>query len=241
MEIAPASYIRPFSKRILVVTGHYGSGKTEFVVSLAMQLAAEKNPKYPRLAVVDLDIINPYFRSREQKDLLAQAGVAVYGNAYEHEVTAEIPALAANIRSPLEDPSCCVLVDAGGNDSGARVLHQFMPYFRKEEHAFLAVINAARPETNTFSGALSQLQEIEEELRIRVDGLVNNSHLLQETTAAIIARGHALCQELCAHTGKQLWCDCYPQKLVNKTELYAVGQYLMPIGMYMRPAWLDRK
>ena len=93
-------------KRITVVTGHYGSGKTEFSVNYALYLA---RCGY-QTALVDLDIANPYFRSREQQQYLAEMGVKVYGNAYGYEITAEIPAVNAAARGPLEDPDCRVVV-----------------------------------------------------------------------------------------------------------------------------------
>jgi energy-coupling factor transporter ATP-binding protein EcfA2 len=102
-DIPMDAYIRPFNKRILLVTGHYGSGKTEFAVSLALLTARQDGRPYPKTALVDLDIANPYFRSRERRDLLEASGIGVYGSLYKTEITAELPALAANVRAPLED------------------------------------------------------------------------------------------------------------------------------------------
>lgn len=233
-------------QRILAVVGHYGSGKTEFAVSLAMLLAAASQRAWPRLALADVDIANPYFRSRERKQMLEAAGVAVYGNAYDGEITAELPALAAAIRTPLEDAGCQVIVDVGGNDSGARVLHQFRKYFQQQAHELYAVINANRPETRDLAGALAHLQAIEMETGLRVTGLINNCHLLRETTAETVARGHRLCREVATATGKPLVCDCYPAPLVDAAALAAlpegaVGPYLMPLGLYMRESWLDKQ
>ncbi len=146
------SMLGPRPKRILIVTGHYGSGKTEFSVSLAMLLAEHDNRPYPRLALVDLDIVNPYFRSRERTSLLENAGIRVYGGVYKTEITAEIPELAADIRAPLEDKGCFVIVDAGGNDSGAKVLNQFKKYFTPGETDVLAVLNFNRFETRDIDG-----------------------------------------------------------------------------------------
>jgi hypothetical protein len=234
------NFIRPTGKRILLVTGHYGSGKTEFSVSYAMKLAEAKERVFPRLSVVDLDIVNPYFRSREQMSMLEDAGIKVYGGIYKTEITAELPELAADIRAPLEDKGCRVIVDAGGNDSGAKVLNQFRKYFTPEETAVLAVINASRPDTRDAEGALRHLASIESVTGLRIDGIVNNTHLLRETTAETVAAGHQLCTEICMKTGKVLWCDCYPASIIPETELYDVGEYLMPLGLYMRPTWLDK-
>jgi hypothetical protein len=224
----------------MVVMGHYGSGKTEFSVSLAMRLAGKGFGPYARLALCDLDIINPYFRSRERRAMLEAAGVPVYGSAYGHEVTAEIPELAANIRTPLEDRDCRVIMDVGGNESGALVLRQFGKYLTGKDTLNLCVVNANRPETRDLEGALAHLEAIEQSLGRRVDGVINNTHLLRETDAACIAKGHALCEQVCRETGCLLWCDCYPAGIVPEGDIEGRYEHLMPLGLYMRPGWLDR-
>lgn len=239
MKTFSTSYM-PESRRIIAVTGHYGSGKTEFAVSLALLLAAEKALPWKKLAVVDLDIANPYFRSRERGALLEKAGVKVYGSAYHTEITAELPALDAAIRAPLEDEDCCVIVDLGGNDAGAKVIHQFRKYFERGENELLCVVNASRFETRTVRAALEHLEAIEAATGMTVNGIVNNCHLIMETTASDIERGHALCAELCRETGKALWCDCYPAPLVRPEDISPECARLMPLGMYMRESWLDK-
>ncbi|MDO4865458.1 MAG: hypothetical protein Q4C10_02800 [Clostridia bacterium] len=232
--------IREPDRRILVVTGHYGSGKTEFCVSLAMRLARRGFGPYERLALIDLDIANPYFRSRERRELLEGAGVGVYGNAYDHEITAELPALGANIRAPLEDAGCRVIVDVGGNDSGAVVLNQFGKYLGPEDALFLIVVNANRPETRDLEGALAHMEAIEAKTGRRIDGIINNCHLLRETDAACVARGHELCLRLCEATGRFLWCDTYPEGIVPAEDVEGRYEHLMPLGLYMRPDWIDK-
>ena len=234
------SGLRAPDRRIMVVTGHYGSGKTEFCVSLAMRLARLGYGPYKRLALIDLDIANPYFRSRERKEMLEAAGVKVYGNAYEHEITAELPALGANIRAPLEDRDCRVIVDVGGNDTGALVLNQFGKYLGPEEALFLIVVNANRPETRDLEGALAHLEAIERKTGRRIDGVINNCHLLLETDAACVEKGHRLCEALCASAGRFLWCDCYPEGIVPADEIAGKYEYLLPLGLYMRPSWIDK-
>lgn len=232
--------IRQPDRRIMVVTGHYGSGKTEFCVSLAMMLAQKGYQPYSKLALVDLDIANPYFRSRERREALEAAGVSVYGSAYDHEITAELPSLGAGLRAPLEDPNCRVIVDVGGNDSGALVLNQFGKYFTKEASLSLIVINANRPETRDLEGSMAHLTSIEQNTHIPIDGVINNCHLLRETDAECIAKGHRLCEQTCAQTGKFIWCDCYPEGIVPAEALEGKYDHLMPLGLYMRPTWLDR-
>lgn len=238
--VAAFSGLRAPDRRVMVVTGHYGSGKTEFCVSLAMRLAKLGFGPYKRLALIDMDIANPYFRSRERRAELEAAGVKVYGSAYEHEITAELPALGANLRAPLEDADCRVIVDVGGNDSGAVVLNQFGKYFGPEDALFLIVVNANRPETRDLDGALAHLEAIERKTGRRIDSVINNCHLLRETDAACVAKGHALCQALCDATGRFIWCDTYPAPIVPAEQVEGKYEYLLPLGMYMRPSWIDK-
>ena len=222
--------------RKIIVTGHYGSGKTEFSVSAAMQLAAKHASK---LALIDLDIVNPYFRSRERRAMLNEAGISVHGSVFQTEVTAELPALGADVRAPLENPHCRAIIDAGGNDSGAIVLVQFIKYFKDDDTIVVAIINANRPETRTLEGALHHIAAIEAVTGLKVTRIVNNSHLLRETTAETVVRGYELCKSISEASGMELWCDCYPDGLVDPSELAGLSGNLMPLGLYMRPTWLD--
>jgi len=223
--------------RKIIVTGHYGSGKTEFAVSLAMLIKSQESGK---LAIIDLDIVNPYFRSRERRDMLEKAGISVYGSVFIRDVSAELPALGATVRSPLEDNDCRVIVDAGGNDSGALVLNQFGKYFTGNDTTVLTVVNANRPDTTTLAGALEHITAIETVTGLTVTGIVNNCHLLRETTASTVLKGYELCVEVCEAAGKQLFCDCYPEGIVSPDDLGGIVGNLMPLGLYMRPTWLDR-
>ena len=240
MVIPETSFMASIDKRILLVTGHYGSGKTEFAVSLAMLMADRIGRDFKKMALVDLDIANPYFRSRERREMLESKGIAVYGSFYKSEITAELPALDAAIRAPLEDDDCFAIVDVGGNDSGAIVLNPFTKYFHRGNHYMLDVVNANRPETATIEGAMYHMEAIEYSTGLNIDYVVNNCHLLTETTAKIVEKGHKFCNELCRVSGKKLWCDCYPSPFVKKEYLSDVGKYVMPLGMYMRETWLDK-
>ena len=234
------AFIAPINKRILIITGHYGSGKTEFSVSLALKLAENNVTGYKRIALVDLDIVNPYFRSRERKELLEKAGISVYGDFFGGDITAEIPALSADFRTPLEDKDCFTIIDVGGNDAGARTLHQLDKYLNSGEHLLLSVVNANRPGTGDIEGATEHLTAIEYELGTNIDGIISNCHLITETTADTVKKGHYLCTQLSEITGKPLFCDCYPEPLVDPSELSDIDGYKMPLGMYLRERWLDK-
>jgi len=225
-------------KRKTIVTGHYGSGKTEFSVSLAMMLSKQVDP-YDSISVIDLDIVNPYFRSREKREMFNKAKITVYGSVYDGEITAELPALGADIRTPLENKSCKVIIDTGGNDTGALILNQLTKYFN-DDTAIFAVVNTNRPDTSCADNIIEHITAIEETTNLNVDGLINNTHLLRETTVDDIITGNKLCNEVCKQTGKFLLCNCYPKEIINPDELTGSLDDLLPLGLYMRPSWLDK-
>ena len=144
------------------------------------------------------------------------------------------------MRAPLEDRGCRTIVDLGGNDSGAIILNQFRNNFAAEDTLTLIVVNANRPETRDFDGAMAHLESIERVTGLHVDGLINNTHLLRETDAGCIEKGHRLCQRICDETGRFIWCDCYPAGVVPYEAIAGKYEHLMPMGLYMRPTWLDR-
>ena len=227
-------------RRMIVIAGHYGSGKTELAVSLAMELAQNKARQYPRLAIVDLDVANPYFRSRERMDVLEAHGVSVYGDTFHSTgATAELPALTAALRAPLEDEGCQTIIDLGGNDAGARVLRQFGKYFEGNEHELWAVVNFRRYETLTVETAREHVESIQNELRMPVTGLVNNTHLLRETTPEILREGYGKAKALSEEMAIPLLFTCYPAGIIQPEELDGISP-LRPLGLYMRPAYLDK-
>lgn len=231
-------------KRITIITGHYGSGKTEFALQYALSLAEQGE----KTAVVDLDIANPYFRSRQRQAFLEDRGISVYSTVYDFDITAEMPAITASIRTPLENPAVHTVIDAGGDDSGARVLIQFQKYFTRKDSETLCVVNANRPETSSFEGALSHIKRIETELSSPISGLISNTHLLRETTAKDIEKGAQLCRKLSGYLGIPLRFTLCSEELIPEVKrLWAstdgsgeVLRSLFPFpSLQMRDSWLD--
>ena len=220
--------------RKIAVVGHFGTGKTEFAVSLAFALAAEG---IRPLALVDLDIENPYFRSREQGDNLEKAGVRVYSDAYGGKSATELQTLDPAIRAPLEDGSCRVICDLGGDPEGARLLNQYTRYFRADAR-LLYVVNKNRPGTDSLPKALDQLRRIEAMTGLSVTGLISNTHLLRLTGREEVLEGWTFTRELSRETGIPALCACCPKALLP--ELADADLPLFPLGLYMRPTYLDR-
>lgn len=218
------------SHRLLIVTGHYGTGKTEFSVNLALDLARAKE----KVMLADLDIVNPYFRSRERKDILQAAGVRVISSSQECS-DADVPALPAEILTILEDRSYRGILDVGGDPDGARVLARFQPKIVAEDYQMIFVSNANRPEVRTAANAISYLRCIEEVTGLQYGGIVNNTHLCGETTPEEICKGAALADEISKETGIPVLCNTAVESLKDK--LGPISGPVYPISIQMKKPW----
>jgi len=223
--------------RMIAVTGHFGSGKTEFSVSLAFALAAQRGAE-ERLALCDLDIENPYFRSRERQDALQEAGVAVYSDPSGGRNGSELQTIAAAIRAPLEDEGCRTVLDCGGDHTGAMVLNQFRKYFVPGAYQLLCVVNCNRPGTDTPEKAAEHIRAIEATTGLSVTGLVSNAHLIRFTEADTVLSGWAFTKQVEALTGIPALCACCMESLVPALEGENIP--LFPVGMFMRDSYLDK-
>ena len=218
----------PCSHRITIVTGHYGTGKTEFAVNLALALAREG----ARVMLADLDIVNPYFRSREQRALLEAAGVRVVATS-QALADADVPALPAELHAVLEDRGVRGVLDIGGDPSGARVLRRYRPRILKEDCQLLYVVNAARPEVRTAERSVEVLRAIEAVTGLRCGGLVNNTHLCGETAPEDIREGALLAEEVSRMTGVPIVCHIAEARFQSQLR----DLDLFPIEIRMKKPW----
>lgn len=221
--------------RIIAVTGHFGSGKSEFCVSLAFALRAQTRE---RLAVADLDIENPFFRSRERQDALERAGVRVYSDPFDGRNGSELQVISASVRTPLEDEGCRVILDCGGDASGAMILNQFRKYFHPGGYQLLCVVNPFRPGSDTVDKALAHIRDIERATGLSVTGLIANGHLLRETTPDEVVRGWEFAKEAAGRASVPALCACCMESLVPK--LAGRIPEVFPIGMHLRESYLDK-
>ena len=223
--------------RKIAITGHFGCGKTELAVSLAMALAADHGGG-GRLALCDLDIENPYFRSRERQEILQRRGVRVYSDPFDGRNGSELQLITAAIRAPLEDAGCRVLCDCGGDKAGAMILNQFKKYFQ-DDFRLLCVINCNRPGTDTVEKAVGHIRAIEDVTGLRVTALVSNAHQVRYTTAETVAEGWAFTKRVESETGIPAMCACCMEHLAAGAEREGIPVF--PIGMYMRDTYLDKQ
>ena len=169
-------------KRLTLFAGHYGSGKTNIAVNYALKLAAEgKN-----VVIADLDIVNPYFRTKDSEAVLHNAGVKLISPQFAN-TNVDLPALPAEAYRLVEDKSIYGIMDIGGDDRGAYALGRYVPAMKEENnYRMVFVANCYRPLTRTPEEALEVMREIEAACGLQFTDIVNNSNLASETTAETV-------------------------------------------------------
>jgi len=165
-------------KRVTLFAGHYGSGKTNIAVNYALLLAGEgKN-----VVIADLDIVNPYFRTKDSAAVLEAAGVTLISPQFAN-TNVDLPALPAEAYRLVQDKSIYGIMDIGGDDRGAYALGRYVPTLKAENnYRMVFVANAYRPLTRTPEEALEVMREIEAACGLQFTDIINNSNLASETT-----------------------------------------------------------
>ncbi|MCQ2406325.1 MAG: ATP-binding protein [Oscillospiraceae bacterium] len=221
--------------RKIAVTGPFGCGKSEFSVSLACALAGIGDMK---TALCDLDIENPYFRSREMKAALEERGIEVFSDPFDGKNGSELQTISPKVKAPLENPMYRTVLDTGGDYTGAMVLNQFSRQL-SDAVSILFVINKYRFGSDTVEKVKNQISSIESVTGLSVTGLVSNTHLIKETTLEDLLEGYEFALEAEKEPGIPLLCTLCPPFLAHEAE----GKIpdLFPIGMYLRASYLDKR
>lgn len=220
-------------KRIRIIIGHYGSGKTEFSINYALEL----NKQGKKVAIADLDVVNVYFRSREKAELLEEKGIKVIGASIKGNAL-DLPAISGEVLTPLQDKSYDTILDVGGDPAGARALGRYHEYFIEGDYDMFFVLNANRPDTGTVEAALQYVRQIEDTSRAKVTGIINNTHMLKSTTIDDIINGYQLALELSELTGIPLKYNIVLEELAPLLPKDMVGE-VFPIELYMREEWMN--
>ena len=221
-----------FAKRFLVLTGNYGSGKTEIALNTALFFAREGST-----TLVDLDIVNPYFRSGEKHDELEAAGVRVLMPTFAMS-TVDVPALPPEIQSVFELPCDRVIFDVGGDDTGAAALGRYAPSFARyrDQTTMALVVNTMRPLTQTPEDIVDIARRIAQRARLNVDVIIHNTNLADATEPEMLRQGHAVVAEAAHRLGvERIITADLPQVLARCPELPEP----MPVRRHMAPEWME--
>lgn len=216
-----------------IFAGNYGSGKTELSLNTALEYA-----KKGKTVLCDLDIVNPYFRSAEHAKMLEDAGIRLIAPPFAN-TTVDVPALSAEVLAAFEYDYA--VFDAGGDPVGAAALGTYNDAFKniRDFLQFYYVINARRPLQQTALQAAEMLMQIEDKSRLKIDGLVNNTNLGRDTSAADLEFGEGVCEEISEITGIPLAYASGTEETIKKYKESGFKGDTRVLKVFTRPDWLD--
>ena len=220
---------------IVVIVGNYGSGKTEVAVNLA---ANRKNTGID-VRIADLDLVNPYFRTREARGPLSELGIEVVVPPEEY-LNADLPILSPVVAGMIRKPSQLTLIDAGGDGVGATVLAALADSFKAKHVQMLQVVNPYRPFTETVEGCLHIRDEIETASKINVSGLIGNANLIKETTTEDVYKGYNFINALSKESGLPIEFITVSVELMHKIDLERFICPVLPIRRFLLLPWEKR-
>ena len=220
--------------RLNIVVGNFGSGKTEVAVNLALDLARDR-----AVTMVDLDIVNPYFRCREAREEMESRGIEVIFPKGEFHA-ADLPIILPEVRGVIGGDGGYVIFDVGGDDLGARVLSSLADLMERRPYDMFQVINTKRPFTEDVEGCLKMRDEIEAASRLKITGLVANTHLMEETDAAIVLAGIETARAVAERAGIPLVFAAADRSLLPELEGRTGDCPVLPVERRMTPPWMTR-
>jgi hypothetical protein len=217
---------------IVVIVGNYGSGKTE----VSINLAVHRKRAGIEVRIADLDLVNPYFRTREAKAPLANLGIDVVLPP-EQYLRADLPILSPLVAGMIRQPSELTLLDVGGDDVGATVLATLEDAFKDKSLSVLQVVNPMRPFTETIEDCLKIRAEIERASRLSINGLVGNANLIDETTPDHIYHGYDFVKTLSEQSGLPLEFITIARELLPLIDVRRFSCPVLTIERQLVPPW----
>lgn len=220
------------NNKITILTGHFGSGKTEIAINLALQ----ERKIHQKVAINDLDVINPYYRTRDIENELNKHDVELIAPK-GHLATADLPIVSGEIYRVLHDPAYRIIIDSGGDKDGATALGQYYNEWKQKKPEMLFVLNGNRPYVSTVEGAISTIERIEEASRLKISAIINNANIGSETTLEEIEMGLELARQVSIKTNIPLYYTTISEQLKNQTNEFAKKNPVFYIHRYMRLPW----
>ena len=220
-------------KRVRLFIGHYGRGKSEVSINYVTKLRKIVDGK---IAFADLDIVNVYFRTREKKEQLRAMGINPIDSSIETD-TLDLPAVSAQVMTPLHEKDVDYVIDVGGDNVGTRVVGRFAEHFVEGEYDMFCVVNANREQTQTAEDVIKFIKSMEETSKLKVTGLINNTHLIRQTTVEDVLRGQKLAREVSDLTNIPIKYVSCLRSLVDSLPDNLEGD-ILPIDLYLREEWM---
>jgi len=218
---------------IIIIAGNYGSGKTEISINLAIN----RKRSGLNVRIADLDLVNPYFRTREARHLLSENGVDLVIPP-EQYLQADLPILSPAVAGMIQHPEQVTLIDAGGDDVGVTVLASLADALKDKDVRMLQVVNPYRPFTETIEGCLEMRSRIEKASKIKVNGIIGNPNLIDETTVDHIYLGYEFLKKLSVQSGLPIEFIAVALDVFQKIEHDRFDCPLLRISRQLVPPWL---
>jgi len=217
---------------VVIIVGNYGSGKTEVCINLAVH----RKRAGIDVRIADLDLVNPYFRTREARGPLSEMGIEVVLPP-EQYLRADLPILSPQVAGMIRQPSQLALLDVGGDDVGATILATLEDELKAKPLRVLQVVNPLRPFTETVEGCLKVRKQIEQASRLSIDGIVGNANLIDETTADDVYDGYDFVNGLGAHSGLPLEFITVSRELLPVVDSRQFACPVLAIARQLVPPW----
>ncbi len=217
---------------VVVLVGSYGSGKSE----VAVNLAVHHRQAGMNVRIADLDLVNPYFRSREAEVQLTDLGIDVVLPPRPY-VQSELPVLSPRVAGLIRRAEGLTILDAGGDAVGAMVLAALGDAFAGHSCQVLQVINPLRPDTSSVAGCARIRQQIEASAKLAITGLIGNANLIDETTAQVITDGYAFTNQVGAASGLPLVFVTAAEELLPQVDPAQFGCPILTIRRQLVPPW----
>jgi hypothetical protein len=218
---------------LVVIVGNYGSGKTE----VSINLAVNRKRAGLNVGIADLDLVNPYFRTREARITLTDLGIQVILPP-EQYLQADLPVLSPTIAGMIRQSGDLTILDVGGDDAGAMVLSSLADAFSGKKVHMLQVVNPLRPQTSTVSSCLTMRNEIEKAAQLTITGLIGNANLIDETSAEDIYSGYEFIQTVSQESGLPLEFITVSQELLPEIDMKRFVCAVLTIARQLVPPWL---
>ncbi len=225
-----------FEKPIIVIVGGFGSGKTEVSVNLAKYFALAKRSQ---VTIADLDLVNPYFRSREVLEELEEIGITTVAPEGGQRM-ADLPILLPQIRGLIERAEDKLILDVGGDSQGSKALGSLSSAFKPGTYEMLMVLNSRRPQTDNVETSLTTMARIETTAQLRFTGLISNSHMIDETDLEVIMEGYALSRQISERRTLPITFVSAKRNIFEQSDLSGIDAPILPLSRSMLKPW-ERK